>query len=269
MGALPWQLAELYDGSLSIPEGSVYANFVSSVDGIVALEGGHAPSGGIISGRNEADRFVMGLLRAFAEAVVVGAGTVRAEGGRALWTPDFIFPAAADAYRELRQRLGRQTVPRLVIVTARGNLNPSERALQEGALVLTTERSAEQLKKTLPSTSEVRALSTGDEVRMDQIFEVLNADGFRTILTEGGPRLFGELVAAQRVDELFLTVSPNVVGRRGEQEFGFIHGVDFGRSPRWAQLLSVRRHGSHLFLRYALRDTNPPPHLRGRVGVGS
>ncbi|TME87430.1 MAG: hypothetical protein E6I43_03265, partial [Chloroflexi bacterium] len=75
------ELAELYDGGLAIPEGHVYANFVSSIDGIVALEAGTAPSGGIISGRNEADRFVMGLLRAFADAVLVGAGTVRAEGG--------------------------------------------------------------------------------------------------------------------------------------------------------------------------------------------
>ncbi|HYU63230.1 MAG TPA: dihydrofolate reductase family protein, partial [Verrucomicrobiae bacterium] len=64
---------------MAIPEGRVYANFVSSIDGIVALEAGTAPSGGIISGRNEADRFVMGLLRAFADAVLVGAGTVRAE----------------------------------------------------------------------------------------------------------------------------------------------------------------------------------------------
>jgi len=43
---------------------------------------------------------VMGLLRAFAEAVLVGAGTVRAEGGKALWTPDYIFPAAAKAFAQ-------------------------------------------------------------------------------------------------------------------------------------------------------------------------
>ena len=94
----------------------MYANFVSSIDGIVALEGGRAPSGGIISGRNEADRFVMGLLRAFAEAVLVGAGTVRAEGGKALWTPDYIFPAAAKAFAALRRALKREKTPRLVIV---------------------------------------------------------------------------------------------------------------------------------------------------------
>src|SRR5205807_9223950 len=116
VGTLPVQLAELYDGGLAIRKGTVYANFVSSIDGIVALEGGRAPSGGIISGRNEADRFVMGLLRAFADAVVVGAGTVRAEGGKALWTPDYIFPAAAEALAALRRALKREPAPRLVIV---------------------------------------------------------------------------------------------------------------------------------------------------------
>src|SRR5205807_5800412 len=53
-GDLPALLTKIYDGGLTIPDGTVYANFVSSIDGIVALEGGTAPSGGVISGRNEA-----------------------------------------------------------------------------------------------------------------------------------------------------------------------------------------------------------------------
>jgi len=252
--SLPWQLAELYDGGLAIRDGSVYANFVSSIDGVAALEGGRAPSGGIISGRNEADRFLMGLLRAFADAIVVGAGTVRAEGGRALWTPEFICPPAADAYRQLRRMLKRDASPRLVIVTRGGDLDPSVRALQAGAQILTTEQAAAELRKAMPAATEVRAISTGDHVEMDAIFAELDADGFRTILTEGGPRLFGQMVAQQRVDELFLTVSPNLLGRRGEEVFGVVHGVDFGRSPRWARILSLRRHESHLFLRYALKE---------------
>src|SRR5437588_12385149 len=104
-GLLRPQLGELHEGALAIPEGGVYANFVGSIDGIVALEAGTAPSGGIISGRNEADRFVMGLLRAFADAVLVGAGTVRAEGGKAMWTPEYIYPAAANAFAVLRGAL--------------------------------------------------------------------------------------------------------------------------------------------------------------------
>jgi riboflavin biosynthesis pyrimidine reductase len=231
----------------------VYANFVGSIDGIAALEGGTAPSGGIISGRNEADRFVMGLLRAFADAVLVGAGTVRAEGGKALWTPDYIFPAAAQAFADLRRGLKREKTPRLVVVCGSADLDPSEPALGAGALVLTTTRSAERLRAVLPKASEVRAISDGDPIDVDAIFNALHADGYRTILSEGGPQLFGHLVGNDRVDELFLTVSPVLEGQ-GDQSFGLIRGVDFGREPKRSRLLSVRRHESHLFLRYQLRE---------------
>lgn len=231
----------------------MYANFVSSIDGIVALEGGSAPSGGIISGRNEADRFVMGLLRAFADAVLVGAGTVRAEGGKALWTPDYIFPAAAEAFARLRQALKRDKTPRLVIVAGSGNLNPSERALEVGALVLTTSASAKRLRAVLPKASEVRAVSDSAPIEIDDIFKAMHADGCRTILSEGGPQLFGQLVSKARVDELFLTVSPVLEGQSG-QSFGLIRGVDFGRTPQRSRLRSVRRHESHLFLRYGLNQ---------------
>ena len=231
----------------------MYANFVSSIDGIVALEGGTAASGGIISGRNEADRFVMGLLRAFADAVLVGAGTVRAEGRRALWTPEYIFPAATEAFAALRQSLKRQKTPRLVIVTARGELDPADRALQLGALVLTTKAAASHLRKVLPKASEVRALWDGERIGVDEIFATLKAEGLRTILTEGGPQLFGQLVARNRVDELFLTVSPRLAGER-DRSFGLIRGTDFGLTFKGGRLLSVRRGDSYLFLRYALED---------------
>ena len=241
----------MYDGGLTIREGTVYANFVSSIDGIVALEGGTAPSGGIISGRNDMDRFVMGLLRAFADAVLVGAGTVRAEGGKALWTPEYIFPAAADAFVALRQSLKRDKTPRLVIVTARGDLDPSERALQVGALILTTAAAAPRLRKALPTATEVRPVSEGQSIGVDQIFDTLKAEGYRTILTEGGPHLFGQLVVANRVDEFFLTVSPCLAGQK-DQSFGLIRGTDFDGAFKSARLLSVRRADSYLFLRYGL-----------------
>jgi 5-amino-6-(5-phosphoribosylamino)uracil reductase len=194
----------------------------------------------------------MGLLRAFADAVLVGAGTVRAEGGRALWTPEYIFPAATDAFRELRVRLKRDAAPRLVIVTARGDLDPADRALQTGALVMTVEASAGGLRRTLPAATEVRAVAARGPIGVDAIYQALAAEGYRTILTEGGPRLFGQLLAADRVDELYLTLSPALIGQRDRESFGFIEGVSFGRSPRWSRLLSLRQHESHLFLRYAL-----------------
>jgi len=207
----------------------------------------------------------MGLLRAFADAVLVGAGTVRAEGRRALWTPDFIFPAAAEAYALLRRALKRSATPRLVIVTSRGDLDPSAEALQAGTLVLTTASAADRLRRALPGTNEIRAVADGDRVPVEAVLGALRSEGLRTILTEGGPHLFGQMVEGRHVDELFLTLSPALAGRSGEQSFGMIHAVDFGRSPRWGQLLSVRRHESHLFLRYAL-TRSPSPSGGGRGG---
>ncbi len=201
----------------------------------------------------------MGLLRAFADAVVVGAGTVRAEGSRALWTSGFIFPAAADDYRTLRQTLKRAPEPRLVIITARGELNPSARALQEGALVITTAAAALRLKNSLPASTEVRGISSGDRLDVRTVFDVLRADGHRTILTEGGPQLFGEMVAEQLVDELFLTVSPNLIGHAAEESFGIMHRGTSHRHLTWSRLLSVRLHESHLFLRYALNHSSASP----------
>ena len=199
----------------------------------------------------------MGLLRAFADAVLVGAGTVRAEGGKALWTPEYIYPAAAEAFAALRQSLHRQPFPRLVIVTARGELDPSERALQAGALVLTTEAAAPQLRKALPKAAEVRPISDGDRIGVDDIFAALKAEGHQTILTEGGPHLFGQLLAGNSVDELFLTVSPRLVGPQ-DRTFGIIRGVDFGATFQGGRLLSIRHADSYLFLRYRLDASRSP-----------
>jgi riboflavin biosynthesis pyrimidine reductase len=80
----------------------------------------------------------------------------------------------------------------------------------------------------------------------------LHAEGYHLILTEGGPTLFGQLVEASLVDELFLTVSPALAGQKNN--FGLIHGVDFGKDLKRASLRSVRQHESHLFLRYRLKE---------------
>src|SRR5204863_6333485 len=137
--------------------------------------------------------------------VLVGAGTDRGEGGRALWTPDYIFPAAAASFSALRQTLKRDGAPRLVIVSARGELDPSFRALQDGALVLTTVNAAARLRGRLPNVTEIRAVSDTARIDLQQILDLLEADGNHRILTEGGPRRFTMVAANDRVVELFYT----------------------------------------------------------------
>ncbi len=123
--ALPPALAEVY-GLLDfpLPGGRPYVigNFVSTLDGVVTLAvPGHA-GGGDISGFNLYDLLVMGLLRALADAVIIGAGALTPPTTH-LWTPEFIYPPMADAYKALRAALGKTGQPLTVIVTSRGLLN--------------------------------------------------------------------------------------------------------------------------------------------------
>lgn len=244
---LPAPLAALYGSALALPGDAVYANFIASLDGVSALS---APRGAgpTLRGDADADRFVMGLLRFLADAVLIGAGTLRADRGH-LWSAGYIDRERAGDYRAL----GRGE-PRLVVVTASGDLHPDERALQAGALVLTTESGASRLRGRLPAGCTVRALGTG-RLAAAAILAAIRAEGHRRVLTEGGPTLLGRLAAEGALDELFLTLSPVLAGRRsGDGRLGLVEGVHFlPVAGRWARLLSVRASGSHLFLRYAFR----------------
>jgi len=106
---MPSALERSYGGPLSIPlrpdEPTVIANFVSTIDGVVALDTEGATGGGEISGFYEPDRFVMGLLRTLADAVVIGAGSVRAAPTHR-WTASHVHRASAVAFAAWRRNEG-------------------------------------------------------------------------------------------------------------------------------------------------------------------
>src|SRR6266446_600785 len=139
---LPVDLHHLY-GNLGFATPALYSNFVASMDGVVTL-GSKPSAGSILSGKYPADRFLMGLLRACADAVVIGAGTLRATPGH-LWTPAHVFPDLAPEFASLRQTLGLGLEPRLVLLTATGDLDFKHPALMNGAVVLTTRAVADQI----------------------------------------------------------------------------------------------------------------------------
>jgi riboflavin biosynthesis pyrimidine reductase len=246
---LPPALAALYGGDFGVARPSLYANFVSSVDGVVAL-GTDAESGKLISGGSEPDRFVMGLLRATADAVLIGAGTFR-KVSRALWHADSIYPAAGDLFAELRRKLGLRPHPLLVVVSASGEIDARHPALED-ALIVTTPAGATRLRGTLPAGA--RVLTTeGQLVSGRALLDSLHAEGLQAILTEGGPSLVGELYRDGLIDELFLTVSPRLFGRyAGDARKSLVDGVDLAGALTGLglTLASVRRHESYLFLRY-------------------
>jgi riboflavin biosynthesis pyrimidine reductase len=243
---------------------------VSSLDGVVA-GAGIAP--GTISLHSEADRFVMGLLRASASTVLIGAGTLRPDPGHR-WTAERVYPKAAAEFALLRASLGLAPEPPLAVVTATGRL-PSLTALTPGSLVITTPVGARALAGALPATAELvvpaargapqGAGSAGTSIPPADIVGVLRERGHARVLTEGGPLLFGELVAADLVDELFLTTSPALFGG-APPAVGMTGRLSpAGEARVRVDLLSLRRQGSHLFARYRLGkppspdDPLPPP----------
>lgn len=256
---LPLALEALY-GPLHFPlsqhRPSLVGNMVSTLDGVVTLNIPGQAGGGPISGFDAHDRAVMGLLRAVADAVIVGAGTLRAVPEHR-WTAPFIAPAYAEVYQELRTRLGKLEFPLNVIVTARGEIDLTLPVFQSGEipvlLVTTTEGEARLPKQLLPPLVQIAAVPRVALLEAPQIVQaVCAARACQIILLEGGPRLLGAFFAAQLLDELFLTLAPQLAGRDpSTQRAGLIEGHLFAPEfPLWGSLLSVKRSGSHLFLRY-------------------
>jgi riboflavin biosynthesis pyrimidine reductase len=244
--SLPDELAAAYGGSLGFEEPRVVANFVETIDGVVSIPS-VPKSNRVIAAASEADRFVMGLLRACADAVVIGAGTLAASP-RSLWTAEQAFPAAAEGFAELRRRLGKPPEAELVVIT-RGSVDPGHPGFEAGAVVLTNEAGAERLGGALPPEAIV---SVGESVEPTAAIAALHDRGHRLILHEGGPHAIGPFFAARLIDELFLTVSPRLTGRTSsDPRFALVEETDLlPNGPLDARVLGVRRDADHLFLRY-------------------
>ena len=248
---MPLELERIY-GRLGFPNRVIYSNFVSSVDGVVTL-GSNPSAGSVISGRNQADRFLMGLLRAFADAVLLGAGTLRATPGHH-WTPEHMYPDLASSFAQLRSDLGRKPRPRLVLLTSSGEVAVSHPAVAAGATIVTTSSGAANVKGRLPDSCDVIELGERGPVDLRRAVDELRDRGHEVILTEGGPHVMGELINQELLDEAFLTISPVVAGRDSDPRLGMVAGAEFLPAQGVAsRLLSARRHGDFLFLRYGMK----------------
>jgi len=237
----------------------VVANFVTTLDGVVELNVPGSKGGGPISGFNQHDQLLMGLLRAVADAVVVGAGTF-ASGRGDVWTAEAVYPLLANEYRELRQALGKPTSPLNVVVTASGAIDLDHRLFVSGkvpAMIITTAR-GERLIRSRQLPDSVLVASIGDSTHISALEirrRIRQVIGNGLILVEGGPKLIGHFFAERCLGELFMTLSPQLAGRDDHANRpGLIAGVTFApESQIWGTLLEVRRAGSHLFLRYAIQ----------------
>ena len=244
-----------YGGPLRFPESRspyVVSNFVGTIDGVVSLGVHDGTDSSIISAHSPGDRYVMAMLRAAADVIIVGARTL-AEAPGHQWTAERLVPHSARELSEYRRTLGRTGAAPLVIVSGSGRL-AEHIALTNPAVpttVLTTNAAA-PIRAEYPRVDRV-VVPGGGRMDGETLLQAL-ADTFdaRVVLCEGGSQLLGTLVAADLVSELFLTVAPRIAGRDdAHQRLAMVEG--FAADPRGLQnyeLLSVRRDGATLLLRY-------------------
>ena len=190
----------------------VRCNMVTSLDG--AATGADGRSGSI---NNEADHVVFEVLRALSHVVVVGAGTIRAEGYRPL--------SVADPLIELRREHGLPSALPLVAVSNRGQVPPTLSGCRDGRALMAVPASAAGLDAARRDLGEENVLVCGDdEVDVTALVAALHDRGWDHVLTEGGPSLLGSFLVAGRLDELCFTISPQVMGGEHPRPVGS-HGT--------------------------------------------
>jgi riboflavin biosynthesis pyrimidine reductase len=155
-----------------------------------------------------------------ADAVLVGSGTLHGDPGH-VRIPEFIYPPGKDLFADLRKNLNKPPLPLNVILTGSGNVNLNEATFRTDGLstaIVTTEGGSERLARehgdaldrtTVRSTGEVGKTTPAAVLKI-----LANEFGVRLLLHEGGPTVFGEFLAAGLIDELFLTLAPQIAGRQ-------------------------------------------------------
>lgn len=233
-------LERLYDYPPDLQRPYVRVNFVSSADGAVTRQG---RSGGL---SDPADRAVFALQRAMADVIMVGAGTARAEGYRGVRLP-------AEHVR-LRARLGLAPVPPIAVVTGSCWLTPQHVLASdtEVAPIVITVSSAPQEHRSALAEAGVPVLIAGtDRVHVPTALQLLGRLRLHRVLCEGGPQLFGDLIATDAVDELCLTISAQLVAGPA----GRVVDAAQEQGPRRLRLASVVHEDATLLLRYLRAET--------------
>ncbi|MGW5098690.1 pyrimidine reductase family protein [Streptomyces nodosus] len=241
-GDREWTLEELAE-AYAYPEPAagrrepwLRANMVSTLDGAAQHDGRSQP----ISGA--ADMRIFGTLRGLADVVIVGAETVRQEGYR---------PARErEAFAAARKAAGQAPAPAIAVVSASLRLDfswPLFTSPRVPTLVLTG-AAAPPEQKAAAEKAGARVVIAGDGTVVDpaRAVRALADLGMTRQLTEGGPRLLGQMIAAGVLDELCLTVSPMLTAGDGQR----IADGPALTVPRRFALASLLEEDGFLFSRY-------------------
>ena len=221
-----------------------------SLDGCLDSTG---PDRLVLSGAEDLDR--VDAERAAADAILVGAGTIRRDDPRLL--------VRAPARRAARVARGQPEHPVGVTVTASGDLDPRARFFtrvgEDGLvppaaaprLVYCPAAAAGELRRRAGGRAEI--VPVAEPVRLDVVLADLARRGVRRLLAEGGARLGTELLTQGLVDELQLAVAPFFVGDPAAPRFAGPGHYPAGPDRRLA-LAESRQVGGLVLLRYICRN---------------
>jgi riboflavin-specific deaminase-like protein len=228
----------LPDGGPDAQRAGVTLGMVASVDGAVSVDGRSGGLGG------EADGVAFRRLRDACDAILVGAGTVRAE--------DYGPPRADAARTAGRVAAGVAPAPQLLVVTARADLDPGAKVFRAtrddhvpAPIVVTRELAPAGAVEALREVAEVVTFGR-DEVDLAGVLRWCRSRGWRRVLCEGGPALGGALLSAGLLDEVLVTIAPSLVAG----EAGRIVTSASGVTPADLELVELHEHGGELLLRY-------------------
>ena len=217
----------------------VQVNFVASADGASTVEG---RARGLSS---PGDSRVLALGRDLADVVLAGAGTARAEGYRGI--------KRTELRAERRARLGLTEIPPVAVVTRRCSIEPSSPLITDTlvpTIVLTCANAPAERRAALSAAGADVVVAGETTVDLALAFGALADRGLNRVNCEGGPQLFGELIAADLVDQFCLTVAPLLTGGDAPRVG---HGLALPQTPLRLDVASVLTEDGYLMIRYRRR----------------
>lgn len=182
----------------------VRVNYVCSTNGKIAVAGRSAGLG------SRADKLVFGRLRRVCDVILVGAGTVKAD--------DYRGARSWGALRSKRRELGLAEIPPIAVVSGSASVCPESRLFTDAIIppIIFTTQSAPVSKVARLVEAGAEVIQVGEErAEVKSILDALAARRLYRVLCEGGPTLFGDLIANNAVDDLCFTLAPFLGGSGG------------------------------------------------------
>ncbi|MCB0063412.1 MAG: dihydrofolate reductase family protein [Caldilineaceae bacterium] len=256
--SLPESFQKIYGSDWVVPVVAgrpyIYSNFAQSRDGRISFADAGIATGGDVTGFNAHDRWLMGLLRTRADAILMGDVTVTMEA-EAVYCAESVSPKDAASFTALRKAEARSALPTLVILSLSGKIDWRLPCFQDARLnvLLATTASGAASVSDCGCAASVEVLALGeDSVDLHRLVTLLyETYDVHNLLCEGGSRVFANLLDAHLIDEEFVTLCPTFIGRTPTRHRpSYTEGVAWTPATApYSKPLSLRRAGDMLYMR--------------------